>query len=63
MTFRALLDRLARFPANNFRLIETQGVLNPAIDWTNELHPTPQGFTKIAGMLVQSLRLEFAGRI
>src|ERR1700674_2869422 len=52
--FRNLLARLASEtdtsgnPRNNFMLVGTQGLLDPASDWANELHPYPTGFKKIA---------------
>ena len=60
--FKNLLTGLASDPANNFILIDSQGVLVKA-DWANELHPYPQGFKKIAEKFVDALRLHFSGRI
>ncbi len=34
-----------------------------ATDWANELHPTEQGFNKIAALFLQALRKKFPGRI
>lgn len=52
--FRNMLKALADEPANNFRLVETQGVLQ-ADEWANELHPSPEGFKKIAQKFVSAL--------
>jgi hypothetical protein len=43
--------------------VRTQGTLSPASDWSNELHPTEQGFNKIAGVFLNSLRQAFPERI
>ena len=42
--------------------VRTQGTLS-AGDWANELHPTEDGFKKIADLFVQALRARFPGRI
>jgi len=34
-----------------------------ATNWANELHPTEQGFNKIAALFLQALRKKFPGRI
>lgn len=60
--FRALLTGLAADAANNFVMVDTQGVLSPA-DWANELHPFPNGFRAIAGKFVDALRTKFPGKI
>ena len=60
--FKNLLLRLAADGANNFSVVDTQGVLSPA-DWANELHPYPNGFMKIADRFVTALRVKFPGRI
>jgi hypothetical protein len=62
VNFRGMLVGLAAIPANNFTLVDTQGVLASA-DWANELHPHPPGFTKIAGKFVDALHGRFPGRI
>jgi hypothetical protein len=43
--------------------IDTPGTLSGPDDWDNELHPTPDGFTKIAEKFVSALRAKFPGRI
>jgi hypothetical protein len=47
----------------NVVYVRTQGILDPASDWANELHPTREGFHKIAGAFMQALRLKFPDRI
>jgi hypothetical protein len=42
--------------------VRTQGTL-AASDWTNELHPNPRGFQKIAGVFLDALRKKFGGKI
>lgn len=60
--FKAMLAALANNPANNFVLVNTQGVLAPS-DWANELHPFPEGFKKLAAQFVNTLRAQFPGSI
>ncbi len=60
--FKNLLVKLAGVPANNFKPVDTQGLLKAA-DWANELHPYPDGFKKIAEKFVDALRHDFPGRI
>ena len=57
-----MLADLANDRANNFTLVDTQGLLVPK-DWANELHPYPDGFNKLAAKFVESLRFMFPGRI
>jgi hypothetical protein len=58
--FKAMLVALA----NNFTLVDTQGVLVPP-DWANELHSYPAGFQKLAGKYLDALPAHpgFQGRI
>jgi hypothetical protein len=60
--FKTMLLGLAANPANRFILVDTQGVL-AAADWANELHPYPEGFKKLAAVIVDNLRTRFPGRI
>jgi len=60
--FRTMLLGLASTPANNFFLVDTQGVL-AASDWANELHPYPAGFKNLAAKFVNALRAHFNNRI
>jgi hypothetical protein len=62
VAFKNLVVKLAGDPANNFIVVDTQGLLRPA-DWANELHPFPSGFKTIAGKFVDALRNKFPGRI
>jgi hypothetical protein len=62
LAFKGLLVRLANDPANNFVLVNTQGMLTPAL-WANELHPVPDGFRALAGKFVTALKAKFPGRI
>jgi hypothetical protein len=67
--FKGLLAKLASEAdatgklKNNFILIDTQGTLDPAADWANELHPYPNGFRKLAERFVSALRSHFPHRI
>jgi hypothetical protein len=67
--FKELLAKLATEtdatgqPKNNFILVDTQGTLDPAKDWANELHPYPEGFKKIADRIVSALSSHFPNRI
>jgi hypothetical protein len=59
--FHQLVETLANAEANNVAAINTQGTLSPD-DWANELHPTPEGFRKIAQKFVGPLAEKFPGR-
>jgi hypothetical protein len=60
--FRTMLLGLAAEAANDFHLVDTQGVLTSE-DWANELHPFPNGFKAIARKFVAALQARFPGRI
>ena len=60
--FAVMLAALAANPANNLVLIETQALLDPQTEWANELHPTPDGFAKVAGLFAAALTTRFPGR-
>jgi hypothetical protein len=60
--FKTSLIGLAANAANNFIMVDTQGVLTPT-EWANELHPFPNGFKAIAGKFVDALRVKFPGKI
>ena len=60
--FYKLLRAFALDPTNNVVLVETQGVLDPATDWANELHPKPPGFAAMAARFVAALATRFPGR-
>jgi hypothetical protein len=61
LQFRNALTQIAA-THKNVIYVETQGTLGPS-DWANELHPTPEGFDKIAGKFAAALRTTFPGRI
>ena len=60
--FHNLLRAFSLDPTNNVVLVETQGVLDPATDWANELHPKPPGFAAMAARFVTALATRFPGR-
>jgi hypothetical protein len=47
----------------NVIYVRTQSTLSPNTDWANELHPTEQGFNKIANVFLKAMRARFPGRI
>ena len=59
--FATMLGELAK---NSTRVVvvESQGTLDPDTDWENELHPTHDGFGKIAGKFQQALHTVFGER-
>jgi hypothetical protein len=58
LAFDVLLTRLEQQHLN-IVYVRTQGTLSSATDWANELHPTEQGFGKIADVFLRSLRGQF----
>ena len=61
--FSKLLLEVSTMPgANKIVVIETQGTLDPDADWQNELHPTHEGFAKIARKFQEALQLVFKER-
>ena len=62
LELRNVLLLLASEPANNFTLIDTQGLLEIGDDWANELHPFPGGFKKLALQFVTALQRRFPNR-
>lgn len=60
--FARMLEALSANPANNLVLIPTQALLNPQTEWANELHPTPAGFAKVAGLFADAVATRFPGR-
>ncbi|MBN9257895.1 MULTISPECIES: SGNH/GDSL hydrolase family protein [unclassified Mesorhizobium] len=62
VAFRVMLKRLESDAANNFHVVETQGILKPA-DWANELHPHPAGFKKIAQKFATALGHKLQKRV
>lgn len=61
LSFDKLLAQLEQ-QHRNVIYVRTQGTLS-ADDWANELHPTGDGFKKIADVFVRALRVKFPGRI
>jgi len=53
--------RLEADAANNFHLVNTQGILTRA-EWANELHPVPEGFQKVAQKFADALAARFPTR-
>jgi len=47
----------------NVVYIRTQGCLRAEADWANELHPTQEGFRKIASIFLAAMGTRFPGRI
>jgi hypothetical protein len=62
LAFDALLTRLEQ-QHSNIVYVRTQGTLSLTADWANELHPTEQGFNRIADVFLGALRTKFPGRI
>lgn len=54
---------LASLAANDVVLVPTQGTLAGVNDWANELHPTRDGFGRIAAKFRDALATKFPGRI
>jgi hypothetical protein len=59
--FRLMQKRLEADAANNFHLVDTQGILTRA-EWANELHPVPEGFKKVAEKFADALAARFPAR-
>jgi hypothetical protein len=61
LQFRDMLVQITNADQNVI-YVKTQGTLGPK-EWANELHPTPEGFDKIAAKFLAALRTVFPGRI
>jgi hypothetical protein len=59
--FKERLAQLAASPNNKFFLIDTQGILTDS-EWGNELHPTADGFAKIAAKFRVVLNSHFSSQ-
>jgi len=60
---RHLIDRLAECllalaatRPERLTVVDTRGTVDPAVDWLNEIHPTSEGFGKIADRVYDALR-------
>lgn len=60
--FAIMLEKLADDQNNNLVLIPTQALLDPQTEWANELHPTPDGFARVAALFAAALTTQFPGR-
>ncbi len=60
MRFRAMIESIARENENVF-YVQTQGLLDPAKDWHNEIHPNKKGFKKIATVFNNALAAHYPG--
>lgn len=61
--FDPMLVRLSQ-DHQNVVYVRTQGTLTSHLDdWANELHPTPDGFKKVARVFRRALAARFPGRI
>lgn len=49
-----LADLEARYP-NDFVHMDLRGTLDPATDWENEIHPTRDGFVKVADKIWEQI--------
>jgi hypothetical protein len=58
--FRTMLANLVS--NNNFNLVDTTGTI-PASDWSNEIHPKPDGFHRLAQKFLAALQAKFPGQI
>jgi len=61
---KVIIDRLAQVQRDlakkhqNYRFVDTRGTLTAA-DWSNEIHPTGEGFRKIAGKFFPAFKQQF----
>ncbi len=61
--FHAMLTGLAANPkVKEFHIIDTRGII-VVNDWSNEIHPKPDGFVKLTEKFLKDLRVRFPGRI
>jgi hypothetical protein len=60
--FYQMLGGLASNVANNFHVVDTRGTIGPN-DWSNEIHPEPDGFYKLAQKFLAVLQGHFPGKI
>jgi len=62
LAFDKMLAQVAH-DHGNVIYVHTQGTLQAASDWANELHPTGVGFQKITAKVLAAMRTKFPGRI
>jgi hypothetical protein len=61
--FYGMLTGLAANPkVKDFHVIDTRGII-AANDWSNEIHPKPDGFFALAQKFLADLRVQFPGQI
>lgn len=60
--FYNMLNGIAAVAKNDFHVINTRGTITPN-DWSNEIHPKPDGFYKLAQKFLAALQGYFPGRI
>jgi hypothetical protein len=60
--FLTMLQTLAAVAKNNFYVVNTTGTITPS-DWSNEIHPKPDGFYKLSLKFLAELQKHFPGRI
>jgi len=58
-----MLSGLASDATNNFHLVDTRGTIAAPNDWSNEIHPNPDGFYRLAQRFLTALQAHFPGRI
>jgi hypothetical protein len=61
--FHRMLSGLASDATNNFHLVDTRGTIAAPNDWSNEIHPNPDGFYRLAQRFLTALQAHFPGRI
>lgn len=60
--FDGRLARLAADPAHKVVHVQTQGVLDGQAEWANEMHPTAEGFGKVAARFAAALAAAYPDR-
>jgi hypothetical protein len=60
--FYLMLNGLASNPRYDFHVVDTRGTIG-LNDWSNEIHPEPDGFYRLAQKFLAALQGRFPGRI
>ncbi len=60
--FYAMLKRVEKAYPERFAVIDTRGTLKPS-DWTDEIHPSHEGFERIAQKIARRVAQDFPGFI